>query len=99
MSKDNEQRLPPQSIESEIAVLGCLLIDPKAFPKACHYINKDSFYKKIHSIIFSAMQELDEAKESIDNVTLIEKLKQKKQYQNSKLQRLQEEVSYYKGVT
>ncbi len=79
MSKKNEHRLPPQSIESEIAVLGCILINPKAFPKACNYINKDSFYKKIHSIIFLAMQELDESEETIDNVTLIEKLKQKKQ--------------------
>jgi len=79
MSQNNEQRLPPQSIESEIAVLGCILINPKAFPKACNYINKNSFYKKIHSIIFLAMQELDESEETIDNVTLIEKLKQKKQ--------------------
>ena len=79
MSKNNEQRLPPQSIESEVAVLGCILIDPKAFPKACHYINKDSFYKKIHSIIFIAMQELDESEVNIDNITLIEKLKENKQ--------------------
>ena len=79
MSKNNEQRLPPQSIESEVAVLGCILIDPKAFPKASQYINQDSFYKKKHSIIFSAMQDLDEAEDSIDNITLIERLKQKKQ--------------------
>ena len=50
MSKEIEQRLPPQSIESELAVLGCILIDPKSFPKAIHHINKDSFYRKIHSI-------------------------------------------------
>ena len=79
MSKKNEQRLPPQSIESEIAVLGCILINSKAYSKACQYINKDSFYKNVHSIIFSAMQELDEVGESVDNITLIEKLKQKKQ--------------------
>lgn len=79
MSKNNEQRLPPQSAESERAVLGCILIDTKAFPRACQYINQDSFYKKTHSIIFSAMEDLDEDGDSIDNVTLIEKLKQKKQ--------------------
>ena len=79
MSNNNEQRTSPQSIESEIAVLGCILINPKAYPKACQYINKDSFYKKTHSIIFSAMQELDEIGETIDTVTLIEKLKQTKQ--------------------
>ena len=43
MPKDKEQRLPPQSIESEVAVLGCILINPKSFDKAAHYINKDSF--------------------------------------------------------
>ena len=79
MSKNNEQRLPPQSIESERAVLGCILIDPKAFPRACQYINQNSFYKKNHSIIFSAMEDLDENEDEIDNITLIEKLKQKKQ--------------------
>ena len=57
MSTKNEQRLPPQSIESELAVLGCILIDPKSFPKAIHYVDKDSFYKKIHSIIFMAMED------------------------------------------
>ena len=55
MSKEKEQRLPPQSIESELAVLGCILIDPQSFPKVLHFINKDSFYKKLHSIIFIAM--------------------------------------------
>ena len=79
MSKNNEQRLPPQSIESETAVLGCILINAKAYSKACLHINQNSFYKNIHSVIFSAMEELDEAGESIDNVTLIEKLKEKKQ--------------------
>ena len=79
MSKESEQRLPPQSIESELAVLGCILIDSKSFPKALHYIDKNSFYKKIHSIIFMAMEELYSNKEEIDNVTLTEKLKQKKQ--------------------
>ena len=79
MPKDKEQRLPPQSIESEVAVLGCILINPKSFDKATHYINKDSFYKKIHSIIFMAMEELYSNNEEIDNVTLTEKLKQKKQ--------------------
>ena len=53
MPNNNEQRLPPQSIESETAVLGCILINPKAYPKACHYINKDSFYKKSNKIIVS----------------------------------------------
>ena len=39
MSKDTEQRLPPHSLESELAVLGCILIDPKSLPKAIHFIN------------------------------------------------------------
>ena len=78
-NKKNEQRLPPQSIESELAVLGCILIDPQSFSKALHFINKDSFYKKAHSTIFIAMSELFDNSESIDSITLTEKLKEKKQ--------------------
>ena len=37
-------RLPPQSIEAEHAVLGCLLIDPEAAPRVFHTLTKKSFY-------------------------------------------------------
>ena len=74
MAKEKEQRLPPQSIESELAVLGCILIDPQSLSKI-HYIKEYSFYKKTHSIIFTAMQSLSESGESIDIITLTEKLK------------------------
>ena len=40
---------------------------------------KDSFYKKAHSTIFIAMSELFDNSESIDSITLTEKLKEKKQ--------------------
>jgi len=82
MPKEREQRLPPQSIESELAVLGCILIDPQSFSKVVHFINKDSFYKKVHSTIFIAMSELSENNESIDNITLTEKLKEKEQLES-----------------
>ena len=73
-NKKNEQRLPPQSIESELAVLGCILIEPQSFSKALHFINKDSFYKKAHSTIFIAMSELFNNSESIDSITLTDPL-------------------------
>jgi len=75
----NQKRLPPQSIESELAVLGCILIDPDSFAKVLHHIDRDSFYKKIHSTIFAAMESLFEKNESIDIITLTEELKKNKQ--------------------
>ena len=66
MSKNNEQRLPPQSIESEIAVLGCILIDPKAFPKASQDINQDSLINIQDIILLIYMILSQETNESAD---------------------------------
>ena len=54
---DNSQpvRLPPQSVEAEQAVLGCMLIDPDAVPRVFHTLTEKSFYKTAHSHIYAAM--------------------------------------------
>ena len=48
--KNQPLRLPPQSVEAEQAVLGCMLIDPEAVPKVLHVLTEKSFYKTAHSI-------------------------------------------------
>ena len=49
--KKQPVRLPPQSIEAEQAVLGCMLIDPEAAPRVFHTLTANSFYSTAHAHI------------------------------------------------
>ena len=68
-------RLPPQSVEAEQAVLGCMLIDPDAVPRAFHTLTEKSFYKTAHSHIYAAMGVLFEKNEAIDTISVTDQLK------------------------
>lgn len=68
-------RMPPQSLEAEQAVLGAVLRDNEALPKALEVIEGGNFYREAHRLIFSAMCELFELGEPIDLLTLQERLR------------------------
>lgn len=70
-------RVPPQSLEAEMAVLGAVLLDNNAFSIATESLNHLAFYKKAHQDIFAAMEGLSGRGEAIDVVTLSEELKQR----------------------
>ena len=40
----NIKKQYPESLEAEKAVLGCMLIDPDAIPRAVNILTKDSFF-------------------------------------------------------
>ena len=67
-------RVPPQSIESERALLGALLLKPDAIHDVADTINPDSFYAEKHRLIYAAMRELSGRGEPIDQLTLSERL-------------------------
>ena len=48
-------KLPPQSLEAEQAVLGCMLIDPEAVAKTLHILTEKSFFNTAHAYVFSAI--------------------------------------------
>lgn len=75
-------RLPPQSLEAEMAVLGAVLLDNNAFPIATESVTSESFYKKANSDVFSAMTSLAQRGEAIDMITLSEELKKMGTYQS-----------------
>jgi replicative DNA helicase len=75
-------RVPPQSLEAEMAVLGAVLLDNNAFSIATESISHAAFYKKAHADIFAAMEGLAARGEAIDVVTLSEELKQRGTYQS-----------------
>ncbi|MBI5813997.1 MAG: replicative DNA helicase [Nitrospinae bacterium] len=71
-------RIPPQNVEMEQAVLGAILLDNEALPKAIESLSgPDDFYKPSHRKIFEAMIELYEKSEPVDLMTLSEALRRK----------------------
>lgn len=59
---------PPHSIESEQAVLGSLLVDPKVWPQIASQLAPQDFYRDDHRVIFSAIAALAEAAKAHDIV-------------------------------
>jgi len=68
---------PPAAPEIEASVLGAMMIEKEAVPKALEMLAPESFYVKAHRIIFEAMTSLFESDEPIDTVTLYEELKKR----------------------
>lgn len=66
---------PPSAVEVETAVLGAMMIDEEAIPKAIEILKPDSFYDKRNRLIFEAASSLYEAGEPIDTVSIYEELK------------------------
>ena len=71
-------RIPPQSLESERALLGALLLKPDVLHDVSDTIHGDSFYAEKHKVIFEAMRELSDRGEPIDLLSLSEKLQKNK---------------------
>lgn len=76
-----EQRLPPQNLEAEQSLLGCLLIDPDALIKVADLIHGEDFYKDAHRIIYEAVMDLYVKHEPIDLLSLGNRLEEKNQLQ------------------
>jgi len=71
------EKLPPQNLEAEMAVLGSMLIDENAIAVAIESLSTDSFYKDSHRKIFSAILDLYNANKAVDLITLTDTLKKK----------------------
>jgi replicative DNA helicase len=67
-------RLPPQSLEAEQAVLGAILIDRDAVIEVAEFLRPDDFYRQANGTIFASILELFERREQIDVVTVAETL-------------------------
>jgi replicative DNA helicase len=70
-------RLPPQSLEAEQAVLGAIILEGEAITKAIEILCSDDFYRDAHRKIYNAMVELFNKNEPIDLITITEHLKDK----------------------
>lgn len=68
-------KLPPYSLEAEMAVLGCMLIEKEALERALELLDEASFYKDNHQKIFSVIKHLSMHDHVVDTVTVAEELR------------------------
>jgi len=76
---NNTGMKPPAAPEIEASVLGAMMIEKEAVPKALELLKPESFYLTSHRLIYEAMLSLFESSEPIDTVTLYEELKKREQ--------------------
>lgn len=75
LSETGLERLPPQSIEAEQAILGALLISNETISRVIDVLNPEHFYRKAHQIICAAIIDLFEKNEPVDIITVSQFLK------------------------
>ncbi|MBP2628540.1 MAG: replicative helicase [Firmicutes bacterium] len=68
-------RIPPQNIEAEQAVLGAMLIEREAISKVAELLRPEDCYREAHRLIYNAMLELFNKNDAVDMVTVIEFLR------------------------
>ena len=71
------RKLPPQSVEAEMSILGGVLLDNDAINRVLEIIAPDDLYRESHRKILRAMIDLSERGEPCDLVTLTSILKKK----------------------
>ncbi|HEX9780053.1 MAG TPA: replicative DNA helicase [bacterium] len=69
------ERIPPQSLDAEQAVLGSMLLEEDAVVQAAELLEEPVFYKDGHRKLFSALLALYRDNVPIDLVTVTESLK------------------------
>ena len=77
MSNDAIEKIPPQSLEAEMSLLGSLLIDKEAMLKVADIVKPEDFYKDSHRKICEAILELYSKSEPLDMLTLGTRLEEK----------------------
>ncbi len=74
--KDNLiERVPPQNLEAESAVLGSMLIEESAVSSAIELLKEEDFYKSSNGKIFLAICNLFSQNKAIDLIIVTEELK------------------------
>ena len=73
------ERMPPQAVEVEQAVLGAMMIDQRAIGRGYEHLDESCFYHAPHSQIFNAIVTLYERGEAVDQLTLSVELKRRNQ--------------------
>jgi replicative DNA helicase len=67
-------RLPPQNIEAEQAVLGAIFLEPSSLTMASEILIPEDFYRAAHQKIFNVMLKLNDSGKAVDLITVTEEL-------------------------
>ncbi len=59
-------RLPPQNIEAEQAVLGAIFLEPSSLTFASEILIPEDFYRASHQKIFNVMLKLNDHGKAVD---------------------------------
>ncbi|WP_371375613.1 replicative DNA helicase [Sporomusa aerivorans] len=76
-------RVPPQNVEAEQAVLGAMMIEREAISKVSEVIRAEDFYREAHRLIYNAMLELFNKNDAVDLVTVVEVLRRDEKLENA----------------
>ena len=75
--EDFEGRKPPQAVDVEEAVLGAMLLEADVVTDILCQLTPESFYKRPHQLIFSAMATLAGRNEPVDILTVSDELERR----------------------
>jgi len=73
-------RVPPQNLEAEQAVLGSMLIERVAVERGSEILRAEDFYRDAHRFIFEGMLALTQRDEPVDLITLSNELRSRGHY-------------------
>src|SRR6185436_18197329 len=82
MNAQMPDKKPPQNIEAEQSLLGCLMLDKNAIIRVADFVHAEDFYKDTHRKIFTVMIDLFSKMEPIDIISVSAKLREKQQLEN-----------------
>ncbi len=78
-TQTNPAKVPPQSLDAEMSLLGAALIDDNVLADASELLTSKDFYDKRHQLIFAAMMRLYERHKPVDLLTVTDQLQNKDQ--------------------
>ena len=67
-------RLPPHSLEAEMALLASMMLDKELIGEVVQQVNREAFYQADHQIIFDVLVKLFEQNKPIDPLIIREEL-------------------------
>lgn len=67
-------RLPPQNLEAEETLIGCVLNEPKMLDDVLTVVSIDDFYREEHQVVWRRLESMYQRGGHIDRVTLADEL-------------------------